>query len=260
MMPTPAVVRVKTVAAAICLNAAVWDAVAVILYHRSYTLFGVSAAFMSAAFQCVALTSVQPHILAVVNGCGVFAALYLDAKTRKAHLSPAIKAAAVIMVVSGATGMIGIRPPPPASNLKQKLGLVIAAAYLIAAVAILPPALVWARRGYQLIRCTKRRWLLPVADAANATAFTACLALVAASDAGWPLLALPVAGAITLTSSVASLKVNTVRDHVCISYVGWCTGLLALDASGGYSVNMVLLVVQLTGFAVALTIVLRPAQ
>lgn len=246
------------VAAAVCLNAAVWDAIATVLFSRTYTLLGLSAAFTSAAFQCLALSGVQPHVMAVANGAGAFVALVIANNRRGAALSPAQKTAAVLMVAGAAAGIAGIMPPESAVEVsRQRLLRFVAAAYCLSAVAAAPPAATWIKEGSHALRQLPRKWLLPVADAVNAAAFTACMALVSAASATWAVALLPVAGAVTLTSSVASLRVNSVTDHVCISYIGWCAGLLSIDVVGGYRFNIVLIVVQMTCFALALSLILN---
>lgn len=249
------------VAVAICFNAAVWDAIATVLYSRAYTLNGVSSAIMSAAFQCLALNGVQPHLLAVSNGAGVFIALIIANKGTGSPLSPAQKTAAGLMVAGGVTGLAGISPPDSTAKLSSdKLVTFVLAAYALSAACAAIPSVTWVRDGSNILRQLSRKWLFPAADAINASAFTACLMLASVAAEPWALGFLPIAGSLTLASSVASLRINTVADHVCICYIGWCVGLLILDLIGGYRFNAVLVVVQMACFAIALLLILKDPQ
>jgi hypothetical protein len=87
----------KWVSASLAINAAVWDACAIVLFHRLYTAWGLVAVLVSGSFQCLALSTMQPHALAAINGISVVLALTLQRTTAK-RLNRMQKLAVIFMI------------------------------------------------------------------------------------------------------------------------------------------------------------------
>ena len=230
-----------------------WDACAVLLFNRLYTAKGLVAVLVSGAFQCLALSTMQPHVLAGINGISVVLALTVNSPTAKA-LSPIQKAAVVFMIVAAAIGLSGIQDHGE-SNHSTFVATIIVLCVSAAIVATKPIYAAFAH-GIDSVRQSKLKYAIPVADALIACAATTCVAFLGSSTNLWTLIALLLIGVAGVGTSRFSLGVNTIKDHVAISYSLWSLGLIGVDMVGHYDCNPRLVAIQFFFVSLSLAILL----
>lgn len=239
----------KWVSASLAINAAVWDACAIVFFHRLYTARGLVAVLISGAFQCLALSTMQPHVLAAINGLSVILALTLQANNGK-PLSRIQKAAVGCMILAAAVGLSGIRDAP--RNRNQQFSATIIVLCTLAATIIARPVYIAATKGIDTLRQSNVKFLIPIADALISTAATTCVATLSTTSHLTALGELLIIGITGVATSRFSLGVNTVKDHVVISYSLWSVGLLAVDLAGKYQCDPRLVAIQF--FLVAVSV------
>lgn len=243
----------KWVSSSLGVNAAVWDACAIVLFHRLYTTWGLVAVLISGAFQCMALSTMQPHVLAAINGISIVLALTMQGKTTK-PLTRLQKAAVGFMIVAAAVGLSGIQDEQ--TNRSAKYSTVLAILCTTSALVLFKPVKIALFKGVDALRQRRAKYLIPVADALIGTAATTCVASLSTTTKLWALVELLLIGLAGVATSRFSLGVNTVKDHVTISYSLWSIGLLSVDLAGNYTYDPRLVAVQFFFVAVSLTILI----
>lgn len=219
------------VAAGLAANAAVWDAFSMLMFSGKYVWGGISCSLIAAALQTLALCTMQPHVLAAVNGCGVVLCLALSSDTFTAKSA----IAAGCVVAGSVVGLAGITPKtsPVRTDPHTMAGVFFG---LFVGLDFYPLYVYMTEGGFGK---TRLRYVLPVADACVAAATTSMLMAQATSES---LLAgsIPTAivGCVYLASSCFSLHNNHLTTHILVSYPLWSLFLIILDYSGGYHINM----------------------
>jgi hypothetical protein len=241
----------KWVSASLAINAAVWDACAIVLFHRLYTAWGLVAVLVSGSFQCLALSTMQPHALAAINGISVVLALTLQRTTAK-RLNRMQKLAVIFMISAAAVGLSGIRDAPRERSPEFTTTLVTLC--LLAAVVLVKPVHLAVTKGVDALRQRPEKYLVPIADALIGTAATTCVATLSTTTHLWALGELLIIGVAGVMTARFSLGVNTVKDHVTISYSLWSVGLLSVDLAGRYECDPRLVAIQFFFVAISVTI------
>ena len=246
---------VPLVSSALAVNASIWDAFCVILFHKNLPLWGVSAGLMAAGFQTLAMCTMQPHVLGALNGVGVVFCFWLSSGVADAKCGLAF----FFVVVGSVVGLLGIKRQTGTSVVPYST--VLSAFFAGYFLAIFFPLFQYFKKGSAFVRETKLRYLIPFADGCVSVVATTLLMMQSARHLYSDTVLILLVGIISFGTSWFSLHHNAVKTHLIIAYPLWSFGLIAADLSGGYNVNVLYLVLQflVTACGVGL-LVLKPPR
>ena len=220
--------------ASLGVNAAVWSGLSVVLVKKSL-LFGISTMLVAAGFEVLAYVTLAPHVMGALGGLSMVVSVWYDEQTVSEF--PWL---AIMFVTTGAVvGLGGIEGRE--KQIKDSFVLIYAI-LIICGTIILATSLKWVheRPGSNV------RFFLACSEALASLSGTSLIAYLGSGGTDWALLGLLLSGLLTVAFMSISLKHNSVREHVIISYSIWSTGLVLLDAAGKYSINIVAVVFQFT--------------